>query len=383
MLSRALVALGVVGGCGRVDFGEATRLAQFSSRGDHGCGLTEPGVVGCWGRGDYGQLGVGDQPFGSVARRVEAPTPVDLVATGEETSCLLAAGEVRCFGRNNTGQIPGRTEPQVTTPVRIEAGAKLRSVEMGQHGTLAITEDGTVRYWGGNNCGLAGGGRLAVSVPPVDVPTLAGVTDIALTDAFACAVIADGTIWCWGAPTATHPENNACTADGDAISPPTLSLAPTSPVVDIDGGCHDHVCAVLADGSVWCRGSNFDGQLGDGTLDRRTSFVKVLGIDDAVAVGVGAFHVCATRRNGEVSCWGKNDRGQLGLDEIGGQRTMATPAVAMPAPMDDIEGGCAHTCAQSGSALWCWGSGTALQLGNGRIDDSAVPVSAWSGPDPL
>lgn len=376
--------LALAAGCGRVDFGEAARLAQFSSRGDHGCGLTEPGEVGCWGRGDFGQLGVGDLPAGSVARLVDTPDPVDRVATGEETSCLLAGGDAHCFGRNNTGQVPGRTEPQVRTPVRIEAGAKLRSVEMGQHGTLAITEEGTVRYWGGNNCGLAGGtGRLSLATPPVEVPVLAGVTDIALTDAFACAVIGDGSIWCWGGTDAAHPEDNACNADGDAISPPTLSLAPTSPVVDIDGGCHDHVCAVLADGTVWCRGSNFDGQLGDGTLDRQKIFVKVLGIDDAIAVGVGAFHTCALRRDGEVSCWGKNDRGQLGLDEIGGGRKLATPAVAMPAPMDDIEGGCAHTCAQSGASLWCWGSGNALQLGNGAIGDSAVPVPAWRGPDPL
>ena len=37
----------------------------------------------------------------------------------------------------------------------------------------------------------------------------------------------------------------------------------------------DHVCALGKDGTVWCWGNNKDGQVGDGTNERRAKPVKV------------------------------------------------------------------------------------------------------------
>lgn len=42
-----------------------------------------------------------------------------------------------------------------------------------------------------------------------------------------------------------------------------------------------------------------------------------------------------------------------------------------------------HTCASAKGQLWCWGINSAMQLGNGVLGDSAVPVRAWAGPDAL
>ncbi len=71
---------------------------------------------------------------------------------------------------------------------------------------------------------------------------------------------------------------------------------------------------LLADGSVWTRGTNGRGQLGDGTTtDRALTFAKVPGVSDVVQVATGSGFVMALRSDGRVYVWGSNNRGQLGL----------------------------------------------------------------------
>ena len=140
---------------------------------------------------------------------------------------------------------------------------------------------------------------------------------------------------------------------------------------------------MLADGSVWCRGTNTDGQIGDGTTAHAQDFVQVVGIDDAIDVAVGAFHTCALHRDGEVSCWGRNDTGQLGRGTTTADEPIPAPTLPIGVRIDQIEAGCSHTCARGGARAWCWGSNNALQLGTGVLGDSAIPVEAWAGPDAL
>ena len=80
-----------------------------------------------------------------------------------------------------------------------------------------------------------------------------------------------------------------------------------------------HRCAVLADGSVSCWGSNIVGQLGIGTTTE--SSVPVIGIASATAISAGTFHSCALLSNETVRCWGFNDSGQLGNGSASGPET--------------------------------------------------------------
>lgn len=77
-------------------------------------------------------------------------------------------------------------------------------------------------------------------------------------------------------------------------------------------------CAVLADGTVACWGSNELGELGQGTADSdvHSAPVAVPGISGAVSVAVGWGFACALNGDGGIACWGSNDRGQLGLGLI-------------------------------------------------------------------
>jgi len=133
-----------------------------------------------------------------------------------------------------------------------------------------------------------------------------------------CAVLANGSAACWGS-----------NADG-ALGTVSRSGSVTPVAVDgLDGttpsrtavslaNAVNHACAVKGDGSAVCWGDNYYGQLGDGTATDSFTPVAVSGLDGsspestATAISVGGDHSCALVGDGSVKCWGWNGFGQLG-----------------------------------------------------------------------
>jgi hypothetical protein len=96
------------------------------------------------------------------------------------------------------------------------------------------------------------------------------------------------------------------------VPPPGSDLSCSVQTTAITVG-QSHACALVSDGSVWCWGANYVGQLGDGTTTFRSAPVPVAGLHDALAIAAGARHTCALRRlDNEVVCWGANEAGQVG-----------------------------------------------------------------------
>jgi alpha-tubulin suppressor-like RCC1 family protein len=73
-----------------------------------------------------------------------------------------------------------------------------------------------------------------------------------------------------------------------------------------------HSCALLANGTAKCWGSNDVGQLGNGTTTPSSTPVVVSSLANAVAMSVGDFHSCVLLANGTAKCWGINGFGELG-----------------------------------------------------------------------
>jgi len=71
-------------------------------------------------------------------------------------------------------------------------------------------------------------------------------------------------------------------------------------------------CGFTVAGAAYCWGTNFSGELGDGTTTTRLSPVLVSGGVSFVAVSSGASHTCGLTAAGAASCWGDNGSGQLG-----------------------------------------------------------------------
>ena len=195
--------------------------------------------------------------------------------------------------------------------------------------------------------------------------------ELALGFNHACGRLPDGTVRCWG--------DNGAGQVGDGVpfdgSRPNVLTPQRVPGIDdavaIASGV-SHTCVVHRPGGVSCWGSNFFGQLGDGTEQRSSRPVKVLGLEDATALAGGTSFTCAVRRDKTVACWGANYSGQLG-DGLKEDRTTAAPvkdldgAVSVAAATD-------HACAvlESGEVM-CWGGNSEGQLGIGSTTESLTP----------
>jgi alpha-tubulin suppressor-like RCC1 family protein len=77
-----------------------------------------------------------------------------------------------------------------------------------------------------------------------------------------------------------------------------------------------HTCAVTTGDRAYCWGDNSSGQLGDGTTATRLAPVAVAGglQINGVGAGHGGFtgHTCGLTTGDRAYCWGSNFVGQLG-----------------------------------------------------------------------
>ena len=100
--------------------------------------------------------------------------------------------------------------------------------------------------------------------------------------------------------------------------------------------------------------------------------------DDWVDVSAGGMHTCGVRENGSAWCWGLNYRGQLGT---GNRKDQVEPRrVGDGRDWETVSAGWVHTCAKTldGTAS-CWGDNAYGQLGNGNLTDSYDPARVTRG----
>ncbi|MBK6849450.1 MAG: hypothetical protein IPG96_18635 [Proteobacteria bacterium] len=194
-------------------------------------------------------------------------------------------------------------------------------------------------------------------------PALTGVLDVSLGEDHTCVRRGDGSVWCWGkndfgqlgdGTTVTRPTPGRVTGLGTAVAIEQLAAAPY------------HVCARRTDGTVWCWGHNSYGQLGDGTTSGRLSPVAITGLGTTVTqVATAAYHSCARRADGRLWCWGSNSTGNLG-DGTLTTRLAPVPVTALGSAV--VAGAVAsyHSCARrADGSLWCWGTNGYGELGVG------------------
>jgi alpha-tubulin suppressor-like RCC1 family protein len=177
----------------------------------HTCAVLSSGNVRCWGRNDFGQLGLGHtDDIGDN----EVPTQnVDLgsakaqaVTTGERHTCALVDGAVRCWGKNTDGQLGlGNTvtvgDNEAPT-INVSLGARATALSAGWNHTCAIVQDTRVRCWGKGDVGQLGTGSTGSigdnEVPTVNVELNAAATAVTTGNLHTCAYLVGGFVRCWG-----------------------------------------------------------------------------------------------------------------------------------------------------------------------------------------
>ena len=141
---------------------------------------------------------------------------------------------------------------------------------------------------------------------------------VAAGENFSCALRADGTITCWGS-------NQYGKSD-----PPQGTFRALS-------AGDSHACAIRVNNSIVCWGDNTAGQSG-----RRSGTYEAVSADWDPYHGSG--HTCAVNTDGAVRCWGRSGRSQ-------------TPATDVPdGTYKAVATGTRHACAiRTSGMVACWG----------------------------
>lgn len=348
----------------------------------HTCAGTNAGGLRCWGAN--GLLGDGtavDRPTAASVVDVSADggelLGVQAVAAGGFHTCaLLDGGAVRCWGLNDQGQVLGApsgpnapSAGKILSPAAVASLGNMVALGLGQYHSCGLTADGGIRCWGDNSQGQVG--PWAISSDSSVAPSGSAVA-LASGAAHSCVVTREKRLFCWGGNSSGQANWRLASK---SVGPTDLDL---SDVESVAAG-QSHTCAVTSAHDVLCWGANSQGQLGRPTPSSgaRPATPSLTGVR---AIAAGCDHTCALQLDGGVSCWGSNGLGELGngVSSDAGT-TRATPVLRLPAA-EGLAAGCRHTCAfvrgDGGPAVYCWGDDGRGQLGDGKKQNSSVPVEA-------
>ncbi|MGJ8640897.1 MAG: InlB B-repeat-containing protein [Opitutaceae bacterium] len=154
------------------------------------------------------------------------------------------------------------------------------------------------------------------------------------------------------------------------------AASPMRDVIEVSAG-GSHSLFVKSDGTLWATGSNYVGQLGDGTQTDQTSPVFVAnGVSKCVAgLGSGFSHSLFLKDDGTLWGMGTGTYGNLGAS-AGVQQL--TP-IQIASDVVDIAAGSIHTLyIKEDGTLWSLGRNNYGQLGDGSLSNRHLSVQVAS-----
>ena len=408
----------------------------------HSLAMGDDCTVWAWGSGQFGELGNGVAlPYWWQDRRgpfqVAGLTGVAKIAAGWSHSLALKAdGTVSAWGDNYSGALGDGLRqpydwPDRSVPVQASGLTEVAAIAGNERGSLAVTRDGTVWRWGQYTDIRTGGSAYAVA--PVQVSGLSGVVSASggstynpgsgyrSAASYYLALREDGSLWEWGVlqrydwwpmeTTALDPvplaglndvatavtalnQNLAVKRDGTVWewgirNPAPAQVSGLTGVVAVAAACGDayypvscHSLVLKGDGTVWAWGNNFNGELGEGTVDwnvttaYRAMPVQVAELSDVVAIAtrasvdmIGRAHSVAVKRDGTVWEWPSWDLSSL------------SPVSVVPVQVEGLsdivavaEGGAHSLALKSDGTVWAWGQNIFGQLGVQTLVIRATPA---------
>lgn len=431
-----------------------TGYVQVSTSQSHTVALKGDGSLWAWGNNAFGQLGVGTRT--DSRRPVQVGEGyVQVVAADTGSLALKADGSVWAWGRNEEGQLGDGTLLDALSPVQMGSG--FIQISRAQKYSVGLKADGSVWGWGRPNFYSD-----SLALPPT-VPTRVGdgFAQIAAGDSYGLAAKPDGSLWAWGAVCPVGAQNGcvvvstfsapfvatpvpvnlkvqrlfanatpvAMDMDGRLLNLTRDFSKPSVPVVSGDfvslamkptgfTDADSDAIGIKGDDSVWVRGTNGLGALGQGQSPYLDA-ARLVG-SGYVQVAAGASHSLALAADGVVWGWGSNVHGQLGshatvtqdaplaidtgfarifafnLESAGikrdgslwlwGRNSYLQGNSPYP-PTQQAGGGYVdvalaydrHFAVQQDGSLWAWGLNAQGQLADGTTQDRPTPVKIGEG----
>lgn len=303
---------------------------------------------------------------------VSSSSSAKKISSGDHHTCaVLADATVWCWGQNNKGQLGDGTTTRRTRPVKVLGLKGIADVSAGGRHSCAVDVAGKTYCWGAGSKGQLGNSRATDSFVPKPIANLMQVTSISAGAKHTCAVDKVGDVWCWGDN--SNGELGKVDDTGPKLVPKYVAL-PTEDNIEVStSGVSSHTCARTTDGKAYCWGKNTYGQLGRGTrIDKAIPKAVSFSTPFLEVSAGGRWFSCGIDANSRGKCWGSNYMGQLGNGSQDGiNRYATTPtSVAGGHQFKQISVGGHHACGlnQLGVA-YCWGYNGNGSLGNGTYGD--------------
>lgn len=140
-----------------------------------------------------------------------------------------------------------------------------------------------------------------------------------------------------------------------------------------------HAAAIKTDRSLWAWGNNSCGQLGNSTLEASLTPIKIM--DNVTDVSLGEYVTAAVTADGSLWMWGDNSHGLMGngkgnVKEEYGDFLQTEPLKIMDEVSAVSIGQGFVAVIKQDASLWMWGDNSCGQLGIGMESDKN---SSWSG----
>ena len=358
------------------------RFSELQAGDAHTCGEEAQVNLFCWGSRARGALGDGQcaQANGSCGAFTASEIPVTIISDGNLDTVQLRVEQL----------LVGGTFTCILARVRLGFINRVRRLRC--WGTTAIFDGAT----------LAFDSTAAAAVPLEPSPFADQTTDYVEAAAGGAHVCAKPTVLylnfqvlCMGMnfngelgygpldhqpydPIYHHPAGFQLPVGYSDTS--GNAIGEGIPVSGLAAG-HNHTCALDGAGGVLCWGSNSSGQLASAGPPPGHAWPTRAAVPvTLVSLVAGGEHTCGLTAAGAAYCWGSNSNGQLGNGTIGGTFVPAGP-VSGGLTFVVLSAGGSHTCGVTpNGSIYCWGSNSSGQLGDGTLIDRAKPVRVAESP---
>ena len=288
---------------------------------------------------------------------------------GYHTLALDKDNNLWAWGSNEKGQLGDGTTTNKTSPTKIETGITFVQLSAGHSHSAGIDNEGKLWTWGFNRFGELGDGTVGDKNSknvPQNIMKDKTFKKVIASDYSTLAIDMNDEIWYWGM---YYGSSNSM-----VYIPQKLDFKIEYSLIS----GNSHYLFLDKQKKLWSWGSNYNGELGDGTTTQRTGPVQIMSDKQFTQVSAGGRFSLAIDDDGKIWSWGRNSVGELG----DGTTTDKTSPVQIKQGTNFIQvsAGNQHSLAiDSEGNLWTWGRNKEGQLGDGTTNNRAVPQKIMNG----
>jgi alpha-tubulin suppressor-like RCC1 family protein len=257
-----------------IQIGRDANWLDISNGSSHTIAIKSNGTLFGWG-GSGGLFGLsGDISAKSSPVQLSNRTDWEIISANNSRNAALAKNnpnrDIYVFGNSSFYG----WDSNKSSPVQIGTLTDWSKVSAGYVHTTAIKTDGTLWSWGYNQQGSLGTGRFLNSLvdSPIQIGGLNDWSKVNVSYYTSMSIKTDGTLWAWGA------NNTGQLGDGTVnskTSPIQIGTETNWYKISLGGDNSGYTISIKTDGTLWSWGYNASGQLGLGNLINRSSPIQV------------------------------------------------------------------------------------------------------------